>query len=606
MKKNYLLFATAAIVLAGCTADDDLSASKSTSPAQGDGAIMFSMNTPATTRATLSSGASADSLGNEFIVWGEKEESGAATDAKTVFKNYRVQYDAAKTNTTVSNTHGWEYVGITPYASDQVNPAITGTQTIKYWDENAPSYTFTAVSAHDTDLANKRVTFKKNHSETTEANKGYDITVGTGANPNLIYVSDRKTITKPTSTVEANQENTYKGYVKLQFRNFMSKVRFGIYENIPGYRVVITNIKYNSTDHKNSTDLFGVDGKFITPGNDTKYKVTYYDDNKAKVTLDGTPASTTYLSTTGTVTGNTVAGTPWLSTSFDINDATKSISETSASPTYDRTDGAYTTIMPCYATTSVADNLTLTVDYDLYSTDTGEKISVTNKTAVVPAAYCQWKSNYAYTYIFKITDKSAELYPITFDAVVETNESDNQETITTVSGATEPKLTTMAVGTDGKIVKASSNEYAGGNTIYASVMDVTTAATLDKDNTKLYIVTPSGSVTPAITEGSVANCIAKGTEDTNTKTWTITDLNGGVITAVEQSIADLNASNPTGPVFVDKVPTEEGIASATRNLSAVKWTGASTSGTTYYAVEYKKTVNNKDVKYYKIVKVVNQ
>ena len=49
-KKNYLLLATAAIALVACTADDDLSAGKSTT-AQGDGAIVFNMGTSATTRA---------------------------------------------------------------------------------------------------------------------------------------------------------------------------------------------------------------------------------------------------------------------------------------------------------------------------------------------------------------------------------------------------------------------------------------------------------------------------------------------------------------------------------------------------------------------------
>ena len=113
MKKNYLLLATAAVVMAGCANEEDLSINKLTSPTQGDGAIVFSMNTPNATR-TLEDDKAATALGNEFIVWGEKTkgtESGtAATADNIVFKNYRVNYGTGTANTTTSNTDDWEYV----------------------------------------------------------------------------------------------------------------------------------------------------------------------------------------------------------------------------------------------------------------------------------------------------------------------------------------------------------------------------------------------------------------------------------------------------------------------------------------------------------------
>ena len=119
MKKNYLFLATAAVLMASC-ANDDFSGDNTSSPT-GTGAIAFNMNTPAMSRAdgsTTTENAHAKALGNEFIVWGEKNENNSgkqADDADVVFKNYRVQYTASSANTTESNTKDWEYVGITPY-----------------------------------------------------------------------------------------------------------------------------------------------------------------------------------------------------------------------------------------------------------------------------------------------------------------------------------------------------------------------------------------------------------------------------------------------------------------------------------------------------------
>ena len=247
--------------------------------------------------------------------------------------------------------------------------------------------------------------------------------------------------------------------------------------------------------------------------------------------------------------------------------------------------------------------MTLTISYDLYSEDTGEKISVGYRTAEVPAEYCQWKSNYAYTYLFKITDKSADLYPITFDAVVETEENGNQETITEVSDKTNlVSITTYGIGTDKKVI-TGKDEYTAGSTIYASVVDNATTITNDDldDRAKLYTVTAQvasgkSGTAPAITEGNVANCLASSkhvestVENTNRKTWTITDLNNGELTVTEA--ADTYE-------FTNQVPTEEGLANTYRTgtMGALKWTPAAAAT---YVVEY--SYDNKKV--YKIVKVV--
>jgi hypothetical protein len=623
-KKNYLLLATAAIALVACTADDDLSAGKSTT-AQGDGAIVFNMNTPAMTRAERTAGDAASDLSNEFIVWGEKNEGVSGyTDETKVFENYRVQYTSGSKGTTISNTDDWEYVGITPYSSDYVSPSINGnattnlkTQTIKYWDTSATNYVFTAVSAPTAQITDGRVKIEKEVTN-TGFNKGYTITLkqnasSQNATPDNVYVSDREVITDVT--------NAKSKAVKLTFRNFMSKVRFGIYENIPGYKVVITGISATdangTTKNYTNTDKgFGVtNGAIIVPGADTKYTVTYEssntanNQNKAKVAIaaNTTPSSVSYIYT---------GGTDWLSTQFvslTSND-NKFISESAASPTYDLTTtksvttngttaqvttvGDYTTILPYPSNNK---GLKLTLSYNLYSVDTGEKVSVTNKTAVVPAAYCQWKSNYAYTYIFKITDKSAELFPITFDAVVETEENGTQETITTVS---DPSITTFAVtSTSSNTVVTGQEEYRAGNVIYASVVDADATSTLGGaaaltagTNINLYTVTTTNDDKTTITEAAVANCLAQTKYKTNTTATTFTN---GELTVTSENITSSN--------IVSAVPTEEG-TDVTRNLNALKWTtSGQASADVYYVVEYIKTSgdnqNPTKTYYYKVVKV---
>ncbi len=562
MKKSFLLIASAALLAAGCANDDYVGHTEQT---QGAGSISFNMQTSAQVRATQSGENAATALGKMFIVWGEKNETSGseATADNLVFENYKVTYDKDATKTTASNTNGWEYAGIAPYAEAVVSPAITAsTQTIKYWDLSATGYTFTAVSVKQDDLeGTPKVKITKNKNGSSVYNKGYTIEVKDGASTGNIYYADRTVVTPPASGA------TSVNPVTLTFRHFDSKIRLAMFETVPGYKVVVTAVKFNDTEHKaeDAEKKFGVDGNFIVAGNNTKFTVSYESTgdnvNKAKVTVDGGSATAT----------NKELGTY-------LFDAT-SLGTTSDDPTYDQSSKAYTAILP---NPSNETDMKLTVSYDLISEDTGEKIHCNDRTAVVPAAYCQWKSNYAYTYKFKISDKSAELYPITFDAVVVDDQVGNQENITTVS---EPSITTFAVAS-GKIV-TDQNEYQANNVIYASVVDQATtgtttskAVTLTTDNVKLYTVTTEDAVNFPITEASVAQSLDATTVTTGKK-----------ITATPVSV---NATGDTDPVIVAKVPAEDGTE---RAIYALRWTGAAN---TTYAVEY---INTDGKKTYKIVKV---
>ena len=113
------------------------------------------------------------------------------------------------------------------------------------------------------------------------------------------------------------------------------------------------------------------------------------------------------------------------------------------------------------------------INYTLVATDgSGDQIKVYGAKAFVPAAYTKWLPNYAYTYIFKISDNTngftnpsdgpEGLFPITFDAVVlNDEETGHQTTITTVA---TPSITTYQKGH----VYSASNEYKAGD-IYVQV-----------------------------------------------------------------------------------------------------------------------------------------
>lgn len=643
MKKQLFIAAAALLALVGCT-DDSFVGDQSLQEANENGAISFNLSTPAITRTEVTGKTAATALSNRFIVWGEKNETNgdAASDANKVFENYKVEWTDNSAYNTTSNTKNWEYVGIAPYAAN-VSPVISATtQTIKYWDYNASSYTFTAVSALDADITSGKVTITKNTSGSTVYDKGYEIAVKSGASLDNIFIADRNQPTKGTGT-DRNAANAYGGNVKMTFRNFMSKIRFGIYENIPGYKVKITNVDYNSTSHSSGdggTGKFGVDGKFLVAGNNTVFTVSYEssgtNQNKAKaaVKAETTPNSVTYLET-----AQSIAGSPILNTT------PTEISITPTTPTWDKTDGAYTSILP-FPSNNVS--MKVQLDFTLTSEDTGETISVVDATAEIPAAYCKWLPNYAYTYILKLNDNTngqiggvTGLYPITFDAIEITDEYNGEaEYITTVS---EPSITTFGAiynGDDNKYTayQTGTNEYTAQTSpnrldIFATFIEgnevkTPTVGGDGAQHVKVFKVTTRDALGFPITEASVAEAIANPRPGTKavavytrsgepgsysyTEVTDVSTLAAGTTyykadgssrvpgtTGYEPTVAvagtdytvasEIQATNITSdgttnfssaPEAVTSVPAEDG---TTKTINAVKLTGVK-AGT--YAIEY--------------------
>lgn len=480
---RFLLAAVAGIVLASCSNDDFIGGSDVAQRNASNGEITFASGMGAITRADIVGADAATLLGSKFIVLGMKGD-GTATGMTPVFQNYLVQWQANSAGTSESNTHDWEYAGIT--AVDP-SPIKGTTQTIKYWDYSAARYDFAAFSTGKSQMiasgtpAAGQVLVSAIEYNGAEG-KGYTMQ-GAAADLKKCYIADMVTVEK----------DRYNETVQMKFRSMGTKVRMAIYETVPGY--AIKDVKFYTDDTTPITDgasstnatLIGANA-FKTNG---KYTVTYptiglsnkgnSDYNKAHVTLD---ASADPASNFGFGTLNYVAGEGSLSSGNNYLGRALNTASYAGTSTY------YQTVLPNEEGTS----LELRIDYTLVSIDgSNEEIKIHGAKAFVPSTYTKWLPNYAYTYVFKISDNTngvtnpsdlthEGLYPITFDAVVVDSEEHTQSTITTV---TLPSVTTYQKDHD----PLADNEYvASKGDIYVQVsQDGTPKADLNTaGKSKLY------------------------------------------------------------------------------------------------------------------------
>lgn len=594
---KYLIIAASALALAGCSSDDFLGDGSGNGQNSANSMITFGGETGKILRAANDDKKGAEAaglLGNNFVVVGFKgSETNAANNKDYAFDHYNVNYVDGTANTTESNTKNWEYVN--------QNMEVRGTgkslaekakqQTIKYWDHSCASYDFIAFSmgkGHATEGTTTYAT-PTTVQKANLATAAYTLT-GDVNTLGECYISDMKTVLEKDYSKQA---------VAMSFRHLTSKVRIALYEIVPGY--VISDVKfYDAAENGKSSENGTLFGTFNNKGTLTVYfpttgtaKEGNPDHNKAHVSFkaaadaDGIVTKKEF----GTVNYNNQQ-------EDEIAAGTKYLSQTAAKPSYcGTTENYYQTVLPAEGNSQPAN---LRIDYTLTATDgTGEVINVKGATATVPAKYTEWKSGYAYTYIFKISQNtngstgggSTGLTAISFDAVVIDDEKNGlQQTITTDS---DPSITTYGFK-DGKVT-TTGNEYVAGTDIYATVhvpATGTEAATTAAPK-KLYTVTIETGAAQTINEASVANAIAKGKQDAAGKTWTVQDANGKTmtVTAVADGVATI----------VNSVPTEDG---HDLDVNALKWKGTVTDPATetFYAVEYYKDGANK--KYYKIVKVV--
>lgn len=589
---KFFIAAASALALASCSSDDFLGEIQGNEQNGATSAINFGGDTGKITRATTKGNAAAELLENNFVVVGFKgSNEDAANNENYAFDHYNVNFKNGSAFSTESNRAGWEYVNQdmkVKGADKSLAQGGASQQTIKYWDHSCASYDFIAFSMGKKDAASKYAT-PTHVDKANLATAAYTLT-GDVNTLSECYISDMKTV---------KEKDYNKTSVSMSFRHLASKVRMALFEIVPGY--VISDVKFYTDATSTTTD--NTEGTLIGEFNNSGTLTVYFpttgtvhaedkDYNKAHVrfTKSTTAGETGVLNHKGFGAvnyNNQVEGT--------IPAGKTYLSQNAAEPSY--CGAGYQNVLP---SEGAASTITLRIDYKLTSVDgSKETINVKGATATVPAEYTEWKSGYAYTYIFKISQDtngstggtSTGLTAISFDAVVVDDEANGlQETITTVS---DNSFTTY--GYKDNKVTTNGNEYVNGTDIYATVYVPAAGETAAKTVApqKLYTVTLEDGATQTINEASVANALVKGTNDTAKKTWTVTDNPGKkmVVTETAANVATTVDSVPAGPGYTLKV-------------NALKWKGVVTDPATetYYAVEY----DNGTKKSYKIVKVVKK
>lgn len=509
--KHFLIAALAATMLASCSSEEFIGDNSPTAQENVDGSIQFSSGFKAVTRADSYGAAAADLLGSKFIVTGVKGD-GTGTGQTPVFQSYTVDWTQNTAGTTESNTADWEYVGKTNVHG------LTGAQAIKYWDYNTTAYDFAAYSVgkgntltakttsnissdaapgtgviYATPIAYTATQIAESSPATYEITNAYQLR-GARADLTKCYITDMKTV----------PQASYKGEVELKFRSLASKVRVALYETIPGYSVKDVYFYQDASTARSTVissntnaTLFGT-GAFYESG---VYTVSFphigsgnnsnSDYNKAHVAISGSTTSNTQAF--GTL--NYDNGEDALSSTSGF------LKRTSSAPSFAGTSTYYQTVLP----NENGVTLNLRVNFTLVANDgSGETITIYGASAQVPATYTKWLPNYAYTYIFKISDNTngwtsptvdpTGLYPITFDAVVlDDEETGHQTTITSVA---TPSITTYQKGH----VYSASDEYVAGD-IYVQAVD---GGTIKSDlNSKAHVY----SLTAAATEADVMDAL---------------------------------------------------------------------------------------------------
>lgn len=564
--KFFYLTALVSVALASCTTNDYLG-DVNNDQAINDGSIQFGTNFKTLTRANAVGADAATKLGNRFVVGGFKTANNGAAYT-TIFKDYSVEWAASTAGTTESNTSDWEYVGKT---KSVLNTSGDFVQAIKYWDysdDGTPAhawYDFIAYSTHMT-AANEVTSYATDkvavsaidHTKLEDGTNGC-YTLEADRDELLdCYVADLVRVPKTDFGKE----------VTMQFRSLTSKVRVALYETVPGYSV--TNVKFytahpSTLGGSSSTTTSALIGAF---GNKAKYAVYFPSTDSYKAHVKIVSHTDDSYANFGTVITGQLKGAEKLETGGTVY-----LGRSSNDASYYGTESPFfKQVLP----NEEGGALELAVDYDLVPIDgTDGVIHVYGATAHVPATYTKWLANYAYTYIFKISDNSngwtstvntdpAGLFPITFDAIVLDSEEKEQKTITTVA---LPSITTYQKGHD-----KTKNEYSAttGN-IYAQVYWEDASPKLRNDlKTKGALYTVTSSLGTEISEATVMdalNIIETGT----------TGRNGIVLT---DASSELNYDDV-------KIPLEDGNTFAVNNYEAAEIvpTGP-VSGTKYYAYVY--------------------
>jgi len=269
----------------------------------------------------------------------------------------------------------------------------------------------------------------------------------------------------------------------------------------------------------------------------------------------------------------------------------KKLEESSASPTWvdGSATGDYTPVFPFETNTNP---LLLKLDFTMTANDgSGDVIHVRGARAIVPAEYVKWKSNFAYTYIFKISDKSngttgkvdengdpiddpEGLKPITFDAIVVDVTEELQQTITSVS---TNSITTYAEG-------AIVDEYHVGKPVYVAITN----------NSTHGVITPS-AIGAAANNAQVYKLSIAASEAEVFAKLTGSPINGLTLTALTTPAATIESTVPLVDGTTPSIPNVKFTPSSTGTYAYVYTTTAYVAPT--YTVQSSGTYDSSNTYY---------
>ena len=463
LMKNYVLLAMSAALLAACSNDVALDHAGTQSAETVDNAIGFQFinRNSVTSRVEGSTADEAETkrlLNNNghynFGVFAYKSSLGEGSSfslnsASKVMENYLVGYGSKtgetaagykldESNQTTINSSRWAYekLGSKEYSNTEENGFYksTGTgadfylsnnekQYLKYWDLSTSQTDFFAYAPYLNGANTAKV-----ESKDSKTLISFPMTDGYDDASKYDFIAAHKKVEK----------KDYDKSVQIDFKRLSAMIKIGFYEEIAGYKVKVLNL-VDATDGSSAVGVSAAPAVKSTENTTTKYTygTLYYkgtgtgtypatgttDDNIA-VSVDGDDTTGKYSQNATDhkyinfviPEGDTSGDTP-----------THYISETKATPSMSKTQYY---LIPDNGTNNTG--LTFHVTYQLIAEDTGETITVYNATVHVPyeatvgddkVQYCDWKSNYVYTYIFRLTkgtsgntDKPTDIDPSKPDA----------------------------------------------------------------------------------------------------------------------------------------------------------------------------------------------
>ena len=619
MKKIFYVAATAAM-LASCSTDFDLSevfGSGGTSETIGF-QVQKGNNV---TRATSLQ----DARHYNFGVFGYKESD----KTHAVMSDYLVGYfdenrGYQQSGTTTGDKPGvedgksyWMYEGLgnEEYFGTYAGQALTRfyqsnnpKQYLKYWDKSATHTCFYAYAPYvGNETADERVTYV----DGADVEQNGDTYVLKIPNGTLVAGYDDPTKFEYMYAAKKVLAADYGHDVSLDFKRLVAKVNIKFWEDIPGYKVRIIDLKEGAYEGVQATPS-------IKKSSDTDtenygpygYRYgTYYKSNGVKIQFD---QNNNLAAAIKQYDGARVTESEKQNLRFAVPTDAK-IGEARAFASASATD--YYAIPKGNGAKVLEDNskfedagidenpdlaktgFTFHVSYELTAEDTNERIVVKNATVHVPYNNCNWKANTHYTYIFKITKNSngstdtepdinpndpdvptdQTLYPIVFDNCT-VQDWDKEESQWEITGGTNLTYHNISL-TDGPVTPCYSITYGTAKTLTVKINDNDGHSSHAIDyNTGVKVTGPSGTdystwYTASSGSGSIDvpntaeegvytvtyDCPSGDINANHPKTWSVNFTVGSAYTiTTHHNYVGTKFTNAGGTVALDITGTQDG------------------------------------------------